>query len=149
MFMSDELDPFLENAVSGRSGFGMCRWKKLPLDVLDRERSGGGGSGRDELSGEWSESREWSGLDGREFGREPGREPGREVGFEPGGETASRLRLLSSSESIQFRWSSGCSSSIMTPPPAGDAGVVTGVIEPELRRDPSREEGCEAELVCE
>ena len=31
-----------ENAVSGRSGFGRCRLKKL-LDVFDRESAGGSG----------------------------------------------------------------------------------------------------------
>ena len=125
----------------------MWRWKKPLPEVLDRERSGGG-SGYVTVEEGWSSSREWSGLVGRELGREPGRDPGRDVGFEPGGVEvcASRLRLLSSSESTQLRWSSGCSSSTMTP--AGEAGVVTGVVEPELRREFRREDGRldEAEL---
>lgn len=76
--------------------------------------------------------REWlSGEAGREGGRDPGRDPGREVGFEPGGEMWSRARELISSESIQFRWFSGSSSSKVSP--GGE--VVTGVTVPELRRD--------------
>lgn len=90
--------------------------------------AGGSGSGSCRCSG--------VGLDAREGGREGPRLGGRDGGFEPGGEErVSSWRLLRSSESIQLRWSSGCSSS------KGSLGGETGVIEPELRLDASLEAG--------
>lgn len=133
-----------ENAVSGRSGLGKCRLKKLELCERDKDgRSSAAAVAPPGVMGDMgmadepaSDRAPRSGLDAREPAREDGRDdgrlPGREDGVECAGDPPSPPLTLSepsSSESIQLRWSSGCSAR------SGGGEAVAGVAAPELRRD--------------
>lgn len=135
-------EPFRENEVSGRRGFGMCRLKKL-LEVCDRDsagRSSIAGVGGVEGTGPAAVMVPRSGLlardPARELGLEDGRLLGLETGADDGGETWSpRLSVLSSSESIQLLWSSGCASSASS----GGGEEVVGVEVPDRLMDDKAE----------